>query len=106
MKLSVVDLFSGIGGFTLGLERTGGFTTVLFCETDPYCQAILKRRWPTIPIHHDIRTLTYDHIQPLTPRLDLICGGFPCQDISIAGSGQASMGRAAASGGKCCGSSP
>jgi DNA (cytosine-5)-methyltransferase 1 len=79
-KLRVLDLFSGIGGFSLGLERTGGFRTVAFCEINPYCRAVLKKHWPGIPIWRDVRSLRgFDGV-------DLICGGFPCQDISHAGS--------------------
>jgi DNA (cytosine-5)-methyltransferase 1 len=84
-RLAVVDLFSGIGGFTLGLERTGGFQTVLFCETDEYCRMVLAKHWPSVPIHTDIRTLTGKKIETLVPKIDLLCGGFPCQDISVAG---------------------
>ena len=79
----VLDLFSGIGGFSLGLERTGGFKTVAFCEIDPYCRKVLARHWPDVPIYSDIRALTASQVA----EVDLICGGFPCQDISIAGSG-------------------
>lgn len=56
-KLKVLDLFSGIGGFSLGLERTGGFETVAFCEIDPFCQKVLKKHWPNVYIHDDVRTL-------------------------------------------------
>jgi len=78
--LRVLDLFSGIGGFSLGLERTGGFRTVAFCEIDPYCRAVLKRHWPGVPCFDDVRTCA-------GVECDVICGGFPCQDISVAGSG-------------------
>ena len=80
-KLRVLDLFSGIGGFSLGLERTGGFETVAFCEIEPYCQAVLRKHWPDVPIFDDVRELTADAIGPV----DIICGGFPCQDLSAAG---------------------
>ena len=76
--LTVLDLFSGIGGFSLGLERTGGFRTVAFCEIDPFCRQVLAKHWPDVPIHNDIREL--DGIPA-----DVVCGGFPCQDVSIAG---------------------
>ena len=79
MTLCVLDLFSGIGGFSLGLERTGGFETVAFCEIDPFCQKVLKKHWPDVPIYNDVRTLNYDG------PVDVITGGFPCQDISTAG---------------------
>ncbi|HJS81337.1 MAG TPA: DNA cytosine methyltransferase [Nitrososphaera sp.] len=79
-KLKVLDLFSGIGGFSLGLERTGGFETIAFCEIEPYCQKVLKKHWPDIPIYDDVRKLN-----GRTIAADVVCGGFPCPDISIAG---------------------
>jgi len=79
MKLKVLDLFSGIGGFSLGLERTGGFETVAFCEIDPFCQKVLKKHWPNVPIFNDVRTLNYDGA------VDVITGGYPCQPFSVAG---------------------
>ena len=83
MKLKVLDLFSGIGGFSLGLERTGGFETTQFVEQDPKAQLVLKKHWPDVKIHDDIRTF-----QPTSSfSADLVCGGFPCQDISSAGRG-------------------
>ena len=75
----VLDLFSGIGGFSLGLERAG-MRTVAFCEVNPYCRKVLERHWPDVPIHADVRTLKGTDVENIT----LICGGFPCQDISIA----------------------
>lgn len=78
-KLRVLDLFSGIGGFSLGLERTGGFSTVAFCEIDPFCQKVLKKHWPDVPIYNDVRTLDYDG------PVDVITGGYPCQPFSTAG---------------------
>jgi DNA (cytosine-5)-methyltransferase 1 len=77
--MNVLDLFSGIGGFSLGLERAG-MRTVAFCEIDPYCRAVLAKHWPDVPIHSDVRELTAGGF-----RADVICGGFPCQDVSIAG---------------------
>ncbi len=77
--LKVLDLFSGIGGFSLGLERTGGFETVAFCEIDPFCQKVLKKHWPEVPIYNDVRTLDYDGA------VDVITGGYPCQPFSLAG---------------------
>ena len=82
MKLKVLDLFSGIGGFSLGLERAG-METVAFCEIDPFCRKVLKKHWPDVPIYEDVRTLNNEQVGPV----DVICGGFPCQDISIAGKG-------------------
>ena len=133
--MNVLDLFSGIGGFSLGLERAG-MRTVAFCEIDPYCRRVLAKHWPTVPCYDDVRTLTaarlaadgtiaalanansngrgdgatsgqpglptgqergdissgitqWQSIQRTTERrgIDLICGGFPCQDISVAGKG-------------------
>jgi DNA (cytosine-5)-methyltransferase 1 len=78
--MNVLDLFSGIGGFSLGLERAG-MRTVAFCEIEPFQRAVLAKRWPGVPIHEDVRTLTANCL----PRIDVICGGFPCQDISEAG---------------------
>lgn len=127
--MKVLDLFSGIGGFSLGLERAG-MTTVAFCEIDDYCRRVLKRHWPDVPVFGDVRELTADVLADALgqgqlqqegcepdvrrragdggvevsdaagqqvgtagqPRLDgsvveVICGGFPCQDISCAGRG-------------------
>lgn len=83
--LNVLDLFSGIGGFSLGLEWTGGFRTVAFCEIEPYCQAVLRKHWPDVPIYDDVRTLTADTLRRDGIAVDVICGGFPCQDLSFAG---------------------
>lgn len=80
--LTVLDLFSGIGGFSLGLEKSGGFKTIEFCEIEPFCRKVLNKHWPGVPIHDDIRTLS----RP-TGYADVICGGFPCQDLSYAGKG-------------------
>jgi DNA (cytosine-5)-methyltransferase 1 len=83
-KLQVLDLFSGIGGFSLGLERTGGFETKAFCEIDPFCRRVLAKHWPNVPCFEDVTTLRGESVGPV----DVICGGFPCQDISIAGLGE------------------
>lgn len=83
----VLDLFSGIGGFSLGLERTGGFQTVAFCEIDPYCRRVLRKHWPDVPQYEDVRTLTAERLAADGIDADVICGGFPCQDISVAGKG-------------------
>jgi DNA (cytosine-5)-methyltransferase 1 len=84
--MRVLDLFSGIGGFSLGLERAG-MQTVAFCEQNKYCHAVLKKHWPEIPIYDDVRTLTATRLADDGIAVDVICGGFPCQDISIAGKG-------------------
>ncbi len=80
--LKVLDLFSGIGGFSLGLERAG-METVAFCEISPKCRHLLATHWPTVPCFEDVTTLTGDQAGPV----EVICGGFPCQDISLAGRG-------------------
>lgn len=80
MKLAVLDLFSGIGGFSLGLERAG-LRTVAFCEIDLYCRAVLRKHWPHVPCHEDIRSLTGRDVGSV----DVICGGYPCQPYSLAG---------------------
>jgi DNA (cytosine-5)-methyltransferase 1 len=85
MKLRVLDLFSGIGGFSLGLERTGGFETVAFCEIEDYPRRVLAKHWPGVPIYDDVRTLTADTLRRDGIAVDVICGGFPCQDVSVAG---------------------
>lgn len=79
MTLRVLDLFSGIGGFSLGLERAG-MRTVAFCEIEPRCREWLASRWPGVPIFQDVRELHAFDVGPV----DVICGGFPCQDISTA----------------------
>ncbi len=86
MILKVLDLFSGIGGFSLGLERTGGFRTVAFCESNDYARAVLAKHWPDVPRYSDIRELRYsDLTRDGISHPDVLCGGFPCQDISVAG---------------------
>ena len=83
-KIKLLDTFSGIGGFSYAAEKlVGGFETTQFIEIDPYCQKVLNKHWPNIPIHDDIRTFTAEPFQ-----YDVVCGGFPCQDISTAGRGK------------------
>ena len=84
--MRVLDLFSGIGGFSLGLERTGGFETVAFCEIEKFPQKVLKKHWPDVPIYEDVRDVTKQRLDADgIGRIDVITGGFPCQDISVAG---------------------
>jgi len=85
-KLRLLDLFSGIGGFSLGLERTGGFETVAFCEIEDFPRRVLAKHWPKVPIYDDVRTLTADRLAADGIAVDVITAGFPCQDISAAGS--------------------
>lgn len=82
-KFKLLDLFSGIGGFSLGLERSGGFETVAFCEISAPCRHLLATHWPEVPIYEDVKTLKAEALG----EIDAICGGFPCQDISLAGKG-------------------
>src|SRR6478736_578020 len=84
--VKVLDLFSGIGGFSIGLERAG-FETVAFCEIEEFPRSILKRHWPEVPIYEDIRKLTAERLRSDGISVDVICGGFPCQGVSIAGRG-------------------
>jgi DNA (cytosine-5)-methyltransferase 1 len=87
MTLHLLDLFSGIGGFSLGLERSGAFKTVAFCEIEPYCRRVLAKHWPEVLCYDDVRTLTAERLAADGIAVDAICGGFPCQDISYAGDG-------------------
>jgi len=83
LKLRHLDLFSGIGGFSLGLERTGGFQTVGFCDNDKKTHLVLKKHWPNVPIYDDVSTLKGSDLGTI----EIITGGFPCQDLSVAGKG-------------------
>ena len=82
-----LDLFSGLGGFSLGLEATGGFETVAFCDIEKFSRKVLKQHWPNIKQYKDIKELTYEQIKEdtLAP-IDIITGGYPCQPFSVAGS--------------------
>ena len=80
-KLKLLDTFAGIGGFSYAAEKiVGGYETTQFIEINPFSQKILKKHWPHVPIHNDIKTFTAEPFQ-----FDCISGGFPCQDISNAG---------------------
>ena len=79
--MQVLDLFSGIGGFSLGLKRAG-METIGFCEIDPFCRKVLAKHWPDVTIHTDIRSLDGKDYKG---RAEIICGGFPCQPFSQAG---------------------
>jgi site-specific DNA-cytosine methylase len=78
---TMLDLFSGIGGFSLA-GRNVGFETVSFCEIEPFCRAVLNKNFPGVPIHEDIRQL---NARPFRGTIDVICGGFPCQPFSVSG---------------------
>ena len=78
-----LDLCSGIGGFSLGLQRAG-METVAFCEIDEFCRKILNKHWPDVPVFKDIKALA-NGSEGLIPGCDLICGGVPCQPFSVAG---------------------
>jgi len=81
MDLKILDLFSGIGGFSYAAERiVGGYKTTQFVELDPYCQKVLRKNFPNTPIHDDIKTFTAKPKQ-----FDVFTIGFPCQDLSVAG---------------------
>ena len=79
-KLKVLDLFSGIGGFSLGLESLGQFETIAFCEKDKFCQKVLQKNFPNITIEGEIRDVKGEKY-----KADVVCGGFPCQPFSVAG---------------------
>ena len=81
---TVLSLFSGVGGFDMGLE-SAGMRTVYQCEIDKHCRSVLDRHWPHVPKWSDISTLTGDEILSHTPEIDVIAWGSPCQDLSHAG---------------------
>ena len=86
MKLKLLDLFSGLGGFSLGLERTGCFKTIAFCDNNKFSKLILDKHWKGTKIYDDIREITKEKFKTdgiESP--DIITGGFPCQPFSVAG---------------------
>ena len=79
--IKMLDTFAGIGGFSYAAHKlVGGFQTKQFIEIDPFCQKGLNKHFPNVPIHDDIRTFS-----AISGQYDVICGGFPCQSISVAG---------------------
>ncbi len=82
--IKVFDICSGIGGFSLGLESTGAYKTVAFCENEEFCNKILNKHWPDVPIYNDLKELGNDP-EKIQEEFDLICGGIPCQPFSVAG---------------------
>lgn len=83
MRLRVIDLFAGAGGFTIAGEMAGGYETVAFCEIDKYARKVLRKNWPNVPIFDDVTKLKGADVGAV----DVITGGFPCQDVSTAGRG-------------------
>ena len=79
-----VDLCSGIGGFALGFEWAGLSTPVLFCDIEPWCRSVLRKHWPHVPIHSDVKELAND-AERLIPDCDILTAGYPCQPFSVAG---------------------
>ncbi len=80
-KIRVGELFAGIGGISRGLEATGHYKTAWFAEVEQYCQAILRKQWPKVPVYGDVRQIDWSKVQPV----DMLAGGFPCQPASTAG---------------------
>ena len=78
--LRLLDMFSGIGGFSLGFQNAGFARPVAFVEIDPFCQRVLAKHWPSVPGHDDVKTREF-----IEGEADVIAGGFPCQDVSCAG---------------------
>ena len=84
MKLKVFDVCSGIGGFSLGLEQTGFFETVAFCEKNNFCKQVLKKHWKSVPIYNDLKEIGND-TTTIKEKFDVIVCGLPCQPFSLAG---------------------
>ena len=90
MVLRHLDLFSGIGGFSLGLEATGGFKTVAFCDIEEFPRKVLQKHWPHVKQYTDIKELNYEQLKADglisdNEKIDIITGGYPCQPFSVAG---------------------
>ena len=83
--ITILDLFSGIGGFTLASQWVGGYMTLAFCEIEDYCRKVLSQNFPNIPIFTDVRELHPTDVIPRDGVIHLITAGFPCQDLSVAG---------------------
>ena len=82
MVMRLLDLFSGIGGFSYAAEKlVGGYETVAFCEQDEFCQQVLRKHWKDVPIYDDVRTIDATRLG----NIDIVAGGFPCQAVSQAG---------------------
>ena len=82
MVMRLLDLFSGIGGFSYAAEKlVGGYETVAFCEQDEFCQQVLRKHWKDVPIYDDVRTIDATRLGTI----DIVAGGFPCQAVSQAG---------------------
>lgn len=80
-RLKSLSLFSGIGGFDLGLQKSG-IDPVAFCEMDRFCQRVLRSHWPDVPIIDDVRDVTGESLKEVVPResigtIDIVAGGFP-----------------------------
>ena len=84
--LKVLDLFSGLGGFSLGLERTGCFKTTAFCDNNKYSRLLLQKHWKGVKIYNDVREINKEQLESDGIQFpDIITGGFPCQPFSVAG---------------------
>jgi len=86
VTLKILDLFSGLGGFSLGLERTGHFKTIAFCDNNKYCNLVLQKHWKGVKIYNDVREISKEKFKEDGIEFpDIITGGFPCQPFSVAG---------------------